>query len=92
MNSHLHQPVPELLDSVDPVLLSCREITQGIASTIPPDQFWRWKDMWSNSMRGAIFAAALIEYLRHGSLLSLPRASEILGSTRQALRWSFDSR
>ncbi|KAJ7366862.1 Translin [Mycena albidolilacea] len=71
--------MPELLDSVDPVLLSCREITQGIASTIPPDQFWRWKDMWSNSMRGAIFAAALIEYLRHGSLLSLPRASEILG-------------
>ncbi|KAJ7095874.1 Translin [Mycena belliarum] len=71
--------MPALLDSVSPVLLSCRDITTSIAGAIPPDQFWRWKDMWSNSIRAAVFAAALIEYLRDGSLLSLPRASEILG-------------
>ncbi|KAJ7784569.1 Translin [Mycena metata] len=71
--------MPELLDSVQPVLLSCQEITTNISNVIPPDQFWRWKDMWSNSMRTAVFAAALMEYLRNGSLLSLPRASEILG-------------
>ncbi|KAF7346318.1 hypothetical protein MSAN_01859500 [Mycena sanguinolenta] len=71
--------MPELLDSVDPVLLSCQEITASIADVIPPDQFWRWKDMWSNSMRTAVYAAALIQYLRNGTLLSMPRASEILG-------------
>ncbi|KAK7048359.1 Translin [Favolaschia claudopus] len=71
--------MPELLDSVDPVLHSCSEITLAIADVIPPDQFWRWKDMWSNSMRSAVYAAALIQYLRNGTLLSLPRASEILG-------------
>ncbi|KAJ7459855.1 Translin [Mycena latifolia] len=71
--------MPELLDSVSPVLLSCQEITTSIADVIPPDQFWRWKDMWCNSMRAAVFASALIEYLRDGSLLSLPRASELLG-------------
>ncbi|KAJ6508794.1 Translin [Mycena sanguinolenta] len=71
--------MPELLDSVDPVLLSCQEITTSIAGVIPPDQFWRWKDMWSNSMRTAVYAAALIQYLRNGTLLSMPRASEILG-------------
>ncbi|KAJ7505329.1 Translin [Mycena galericulata] len=71
--------MPELLDSVNPVILSCRDITASIAGVIPPDQFWRWKDMWSNSIRAAVFASALIEYLRNGSLLSLPRASEILG-------------
>jgi len=35
--------------------------------------------MWSNSMRTVVFAAALIEYLRKGSLLSLPRAAETFG-------------
>lgn len=73
--------MPELLDTVQPVLLSCQDITTSIADVIPPDQFWRWKDMWSNSLRTAVFASALMEYLRNGSLLSLPRASEILGST-----------
>ncbi|KAJ6477454.1 Translin [Mycena vitilis] len=71
--------MPELLDSVQPVLLSCQEITTSISDVIPHDQFWRWKDMWSNSLRTAVFASALIEYLRNGSLLSLLRASEILG-------------
>ncbi|KAF8134801.1 Translin [Mycena galopus ATCC 62051] len=69
----------DLLDSVDPALLSCQEITTSIADVIPPDQFWRWKDMWSNSIRTAVYAAALSQYLRDGNLLSLPRASEILG-------------
>ncbi|KAJ7250876.1 Translin [Mycena haematopus] len=79
IHSTASNSMPDLLDSVDPVLLSCQEITSSIADVIPPDQFWRWKDMWSNSMRTAVYAAALIQYLRSGTLLSLPRASEILG-------------
>lgn len=77
--------VPALLTSVEPVLFSCRDIISAIAGVIPPDQFWRWKDMWSNSMRTVVFAAALIEYLRKGSLLSLPRAAETFGSTNYIL-------
>jgi hypothetical protein len=36
--------------------------------------------MWSNSLRTAVFAASLIEYLSNRSLISLPRVAEILGS------------
>ncbi|KAJ7644129.1 Translin [Roridomyces roridus] len=72
--------MPQLIESVQPVLLSCREITAAIADVIPRDQFWRWKDSWSNSIRAAVFASALIEYLRTGTLISLARvSSEILG-------------
>jgi hypothetical protein len=72
--------VPALLDSVRPVLLSCQEANAGLVVLIPPNQFWRWKDQWANSLRTAIFSASLIEYLTTGKLISLSHASEILGS------------
>ncbi|KAF7299037.1 Translin [Mycena indigotica] len=68
-----------LLDSVEPVLYSCREILSAIASAVPPDQFWRWKEMWSNDIRSLVFAAALIEFLKNGGLLSVSQTSETLG-------------
>ncbi|KZT12025.1 Translin [Laetiporus sulphureus 93-53] len=71
--------LPGLLESVQPTLDSCRETTAALAALIPPDQFWRWKDMWSTSLRNAVFAAALIDFLRTGKLLTLPQASEVLG-------------
>lgn len=37
--------------------------------------------MWSVSLRNAVFAAVLVEYLRSGGLLLLPQAAEVLGST-----------
>jgi hypothetical protein len=51
-----------------------------LTSLVPENQFWRWKDMWSNSLRTAVFASSLIEYLSTGALISLPRVAEILGS------------
>jgi hypothetical protein len=72
--------VPALLDSVRPVLLSCQDVSRALATLIPENQFWRWKEMWSNSLRTAVFAASLIEYLSNRSLISLSRAAEILGS------------
>ena len=36
--------------------------------------------MWSNSIRTAVFAAALIEYLTSRTLLTLHRAAETIGS------------
>ena len=73
--------VPALLESVRPTLSSCQSVTAAIAELVPENQYWRWKDMWSNSMRTAVFAAALMEYLSNRRLLSLAQASETLGST-----------
>ncbi|KAI0822259.1 Translin [Trametes gibbosa] len=73
------EQMPTLLDIARPVLTSCQETTAALADIIPPHQFWKWKDMWSNSLRSAVFSAALIEYLQSGSLVSLPQAAEILG-------------
>ncbi|KAF8176993.1 Translin [Pholiota molesta] len=71
--------MPALIESVKPVLLSCREETVALVEIIPENQFWRWKDMWSNSLRTAVFAAVLIEYLSSRKLLSLAQTAEILG-------------
>ncbi|ETW81586.1 hypothetical protein HETIRDRAFT_318651 [Heterobasidion irregulare TC 32-1] len=70
--------LPALLDSVRPVLQSCQETNSALANLIPANQFWRWKDMWTNSLRTAVFAAALIEYLSHGVLLPLADVNEQL--------------
>ncbi|KAF8798796.1 Translin [Phlegmacium glaucopus] len=71
--------MPALLSSIQPVLLSCQENTFALSLIIPENQFWRWKDMWSNSIRTAVFAAALIEYLTSRTLLTLHRAAETIG-------------
>ncbi|CAL1713075.1 unnamed protein product [Somion occarium] len=71
--------LPLLLDSVQPILESCKETTGAIANLVPANQFWRWKEMWSISLRNAVFSATLIEYLRSGTLLTLPQVSDILG-------------
>ncbi|PPQ89650.1 hypothetical protein CVT25_013837 [Psilocybe cyanescens] len=73
--------MPILIDSVRPILLSCRDVTTTLARIIPENQFWRWKDMWSNSIRTAVFAAILIEYLSSRTLLSIAQSAEILGIT-----------
>ncbi|KAF8895533.1 Translin, partial [Infundibulicybe gibba] len=79
IHSTPHDSVPALLDTVRPVLLSCRETTAAIAQLVPPNQFWRWKEMWSNSLRTAVFAAALIEYLSNRTLITLSGTRDILG-------------
>jgi hypothetical protein len=73
-------PVPTLVEAVRPTLISCQDTAAALAALIPANQFWRWKDMWSNSLRTAIFSAALIEYLTSGTLISLPQVGETLGS------------
>ncbi|KAF8073605.1 Translin [Lyophyllum atratum] len=73
------ESIPALLDSIRPVLLSCQETTGALVGLIPENQFWRWKDMWSNSLRSAVFTASLIEYLSTRTLISLPQVAEILG-------------
>ncbi|KAI0761964.1 Translin [Trametes elegans] len=68
-----------LLDTARPIFESCRETTTALAAIIPPNQFWKWKDMWVNSLRNVVFSATLVEYLHRGTLLSLQQVSETLG-------------
>lgn len=73
-------PVPVLLGQVKPVLESCKDTSAALATFIPPAQFWRWKDMWTNSLRNAVFAATMVGYLETGTLLTLPQVRDVLGS------------
>ncbi|KAJ3747264.1 translin [Lentinula detonsa] len=73
------ESIPSLIETARPILHSCSETIASLVSLIPPNQFWRWKDMWCNSLRTAVFAAALSEYLTKGSLISLESTSNILG-------------
>lgn len=74
------RPVPPLLDTVSDGLLSCRETCAALANLVPPDQFWKWKDMWSISLRNAVFMATMVGYLRTGKLLTLAEVASILDS------------
>lgn len=75
--------VGALLDSARPIVQSCRKNSFALAGIIPQNQFWRWKDMWSFSLRNAIYSAALIEYMSTRTLISLEQVSAALGS-----KWS----
>ncbi|KAF9534474.1 translin [Crepidotus variabilis] len=71
--------LPALLDSIRPVLVSCRDNIANLAVVIPENQVWRWKEMWTNSLRTAVFVAVLIEYMLTRQLLSLPDTAIYLG-------------
>ncbi|KAF9454790.1 Translin [Macrolepiota fuliginosa MF-IS2] len=71
--------LPPLLDSVRPVLQSCQDTMSQLASIVPENQFWRWKDMWTNSLRTAISAVAMVQYLTKRDLVSLQQVSDTLG-------------
>lgn len=58
---------------------SCRATISQLASIIPENQFWRWKDLWVHSLRTAVFAVALVEYLKSRDLVSLQQVSDTLG-------------
>jgi len=72
--------VPVLLNSVRPILASTSDVSSALAEIVPPNQFWRFKESWSNSLRTCVFVAALIEYLDNQTLITLPLCGERLGS------------
>ena len=74
------QTVAALLDSVRPIIQSCQKNSSALAEIIPPNQFWRWKDMWAFSLRNAIYSTALVEYMTTRNLISLEQVSAVLGS------------
>ncbi|KXN88166.1 Translin [Leucoagaricus sp. SymC.cos] len=71
--------LPLLLDSVRPVIQTCQETVSQLALIVPENQFWRWKDMWTNSLRTVVSAVAMVEYLTKRDLVSLQEVSDSLG-------------
>ncbi|KAF8600215.1 Translin [Ceratobasidium sp. AG-I] len=79
MNSiHSTRDVKPLVESSSQVVASCSQELARLASVVPPNQFWRWKDMWTRSLQSIIFIAALNEYLTSERLLTLPECEQLL--------------
>ncbi|KAH9980279.1 translin [Lactifluus volemus] len=64
--------IPALLETVRP-------ITTALAETIPRDEVWRWKDLWANPLRAAVFSVVFESFLANGSLAPLAAVAEQLG-------------
>ena len=77
-----------MLDAVSSGLLSCRETCAALANLVPPDQFWKWKDMWSISLRNAVFAATMVGFLQTGKLLTIAEVASVLDSMDLSLAQS----
>jgi hypothetical protein len=73
--------VPALLETVRPVFQSCHKITAALAETIPRDEVWRWKDLWANPLRAAVFSVVFESFLANGCLVPLATVAGQLGST-----------
>ncbi|KAL9711079.1 Translin-1 [Leucoagaricus gongylophorus] len=73
------EELPPLLEVAKPVLQSCHETISRLALIVPENQFWRWKDMWTNSLRTAVFTVVMIEYLTKRDLISLQGVSDMFG-------------
>ncbi|CAE6427017.1 unnamed protein product [Rhizoctonia solani] len=76
---HSTLEVQPLIESSSSVVKSCQQEFTKIADAVPPNQFWRWKDMWTRSLQNIIFVAALDEYLSTERLLTLPECERLLG-------------
>lgn len=71
--------IPALVDGAKPMLKDCSESIENLANVIPAYEYWRYYSHWSNTLKSAVFAAVLIEYLSSGKLLSQTGAAETLG-------------
>jgi len=71
--------LPGIVDSVQAVLITCQTVSKSLVDLIPPNQFWRWKDMWTNPIRSAVYSCVFSEFLSNGALLSLDAVATKLG-------------
>jgi len=79
--------VPALLDTIRPVFYNCHKITADLAETIPRDEVWKWKELWTAPFRAAVFAVVLACFLTDGTLASLATVAEQLGSASFFSSW-----
>lgn len=73
--------VPALLEKTRSVLYSCHEITVTLSETVPSDEVWKWKELWTAPLRAAVFSVVLVRFLTDGTLAPLAAVAEELGST-----------
>jgi hypothetical protein len=79
VHSTLKSDIPALLEALQPVFDSCHEVAAALAETIPRDEVWKWKDLWTAPLRAAVFSVVLAHFLTDGTLASLPSVAEQLG-------------
>jgi hypothetical protein len=72
--------VPGLVAGVQPQIAACGPTFAALATVVPPMQFWRYKDMWTFSLRNAVFAVLLVRFLSDHTLASLEDVSAALAS------------
>ncbi|KAG8772165.1 hypothetical protein FRC12_003222 [Ceratobasidium sp. 428] len=75
---HSTREIKPLIEESSAVVKTCEEELSKIASLIPPNQFWRWKDMWTRHLTSILFVAALNEYLTTERLITLPECETLL--------------
>jgi hypothetical protein len=73
--------VPALVEAIRPEFLGCHEIAATLAETVPQDEVWKWKELWTAPLRAAVFSVVLAYFLTDGTLASVATVSEQLGST-----------
>jgi len=68
-----------LLETIRPVFYNCHKITAQLADSIPRDEVWKWKELWTAPLRAAVFAVVFACFLTDGTLASLATVAEQLG-------------
>ncbi|WFD37521.1 Translin-1 [Malassezia japonica] len=59
-----------------------RNAIAALAAEVPAQEYYKWSETWSWSVRHAVFGACLAYYLGTGRLLSKEEASTVLGMDR----------
>lgn len=73
--------VPALLETIRPIFRSCHGITATLVRMIPQDEVWKWKELWTATLRAAVFSVVMACFLADGTLAPLGAVAEQLGST-----------
>jgi len=71
--------VPALLETIRPVFHSCHESTAALAEMVPPDEVWKWKELWTAPLRSAVYSVIFSRFLTDGTLAPLATVAEQLG-------------
>ncbi|KAI9512407.1 translin [Russula earlei] len=71
--------IPALLETIRPAFDNCHEIIATLAETIPHDEVWKWKELWTPPLRAAVFSVVFVRFLIDGTLASLATVADQLG-------------
>jgi len=68
-----------LLSSIQDTLATVPQNSSKLADIVPPNQYWRWKDLWTRHIQSLVFVSAFLRFLESGQLLSIKDATKVLG-------------